>query len=172
MNKKASLMSWADRFALIAAYNPTPNAICNTFGLTENELNTANALLKAGTFAVNTSLDTTKYKGIFSESVVYGNNTAEVFSKPETASKTKVVQAPKKRGRKGTKITQGLLAITSTPVPAEEFAAQHGISLAVLRQAKRFISQLPVDLAATVGRVNVKQDPTTKTLMVWKEDIQ
>jgi hypothetical protein len=44
------------------------------------------------------------------------------------------------------------------------------VSLAVLRQAKRFISNMTPDEAAVVGKVVVKQDKDTKILMIWRED--
>lgn len=87
--------------------------------------------------------------------------------KPETA--TKRIKPPQKRGRKGSSITTALLAVTETPVPAIEFAETHGVSLAVLRQSKRFITAMDSITANRIGKINVRQDKETKVLMIWRD---
>lgn len=180
MTKKFSTahLSWADRFALIDSYQPTDSAICETFSLTADELATARQLRASGTFSASKTLDVSSYGGIFSGSTPAKPATVNVptpttkgqastaHAKPESASKK--VKVPQKRGRKGDKIAIALMAATTTPVPVESFMKTHGVSLAVLRQAKRFIEKMDADTQAKIGKVNVKQDKTTKQLMIWK----
>jgi hypothetical protein len=91
--------------------------------------------------------------------------------RPETATKKVVVKVNQKRGRKGNKITSAFLAVTNEPIAVDRFVMQHGVSLAVLRQSKRFIEQMSEEDVAKVGKIVVKQNKETKTLMIWREDI-
>jgi len=86
---------------------------------------------------------------------------------PETA--TKRVKPPQKRGRKGNNIITALLAVSLFPEPAQEFAEKHGVSIAVLRQSKRFISAMEPSIANIIGKINVRQDKETKVLMIWRD---
>lgn len=98
----------------------------------------------------------------------YGvKGSATIHTKPETASKRPKV--PQKRGRKGDKIIKALTSIPTTPVSIEGFMEEYGVSLAVLRQSKRFIEKLEPAIQAQIGRVNVRQDKQTKKLMIWRE---
>lgn len=173
-------MSWADRFALIDHYQPSDEAILKTFSLTPDELSTVRQMRAAGTFAANPNLDVVKYANVFSNtttptvvatssSTVSPKNkgTTTVYTKPETASKK--LKEPQKRGRKGDKIQTALTSVPTTPVPVETFMSQHGVSLAVLRQSKRFLEKLDAATQATIGKINVRQDKVSKTLMIWRE---
>lgn len=185
ITKKAPMMSWNDRFALIDAYNPSTSSICNAFNLSPNELKTAQALRVAGTFAPNKKLDTNKFKGLFVNvpeeleapvvlPTTYPTSpkvgTTQITAPPETATKKVVVKIPQKRGRKGDKITQALLAVTNEPIVIDNFVRDHGVSLAVLRQSKRFIEQMSKDDIQKVGKIVVKQNKE-KVLMIWREDV-
>lgn len=176
MTKRIPLLSWNDRFALIDAYNPSSVAICAAFKLSPAELKTAMSLRDAGTFAPNPNLDITKYVDIFQlgddvapAGATMKAITATVHSFPETASKRVVVKEPQKRGRKGNKITDALLAVPTSPVTVDSFTQEHGVSVAVLRQAKRFIEKMTPEQASQVGTIVVRQHKDTKTLMIWKE---
>lgn len=184
-------LSWNDRFALIDHYQPTDNAIRSAFNLTQDELDMARTLRAAGTFIASPQLDVGYYSSIFANLDVAGANsvqrptavqaitpivsggmytpgaTATVHTKPETA--TKRLKAPQKRGRKGDKIQKALLAVPETPMPVDVFIKQHDVSLAVLRQSKRFAQGLDPAVAAQIGTINVRQDKTTKQLMIWRE---
>ena len=87
---------------------------------------------------------------------------------PKTISKNKVpstattIVSGTKRGRKGNNITNAFAAIPSSPVSAETFATQHNVSIAVLRQSKRFDT-------TGLGPVNVRKDKSAGTLMIWRE---
>jgi hypothetical protein len=185
--KKVPMMSWNDRFALIDAYHPTNTSICATFNLSPAELKTAMSLRTAGTFQSNNKMDVTKFGNpfvdiadeptistpltSFTNKQKIGTSTSHVVGQPETATKRVVIKTPQKRGRKGNKITSAFMAVTDSPVAVEQFVLQHKVSLAVLRQSKRFIEQMSTEDAVKIGKIVVKQDKDTKTLMIWREDI-
>lgn len=184
-------MSWNDRFTMIDHYKPTDEQIVNAFGLTMDELETARSLRAAGTFSTNAKLDVAKYGNVFagmsgtavgipvtsqngvpiSVQALPGSTnkvgTATTHARPETA--TKKVKIPQKRGRKGDKISNALRAVPTTQVPVDQFMKQHGVSLAVLRQSKRFIAALPVEVQREIGKINVRQDKASKVLVIWRE---
>lgn len=182
------MLSWNDRFALIDAYKPTDEQVCLAFGVEQSELETARGLRTAGTFIANTQLDTGKYSSVFSASVAApaatstGSATtstkpvkatksgATTHAKPESATKKVAVKIPAKRGRKGDKIAKALQSVTTTPVAVDSFIKQHGVSLAVLRQSKRFLEKMDASLAKKIGKINVRQDKGSKQLMIWRED--
>lgn len=175
----SKILSWADRFALIDHYAPTDASICSAFNLSQAELDTARTLRLQGTFVANPHLDTAKYSTMFSASaaqpvvapvvaITPKVSTATVHTaRPESA--TKQPKVPQKRGRKGSKITNALHAIPTVPTPVDAFIEQHGVSLAVLRQAKRFVGAMDKADAATIGTVRVRQDASSKQLMIWRE---
>ena len=170
--------SWGERFALLDHYNPSDEEACRIFGLTSDELSTARDLRAAGTFAPDRKIDVSKFQAHFVipsstqtqvPNKIMNTNTSQpqAFTKPESA--TKKASAPKKRGRSGNKIQQAMLSITSTPMDAEAFMKEYNISIHVLKQLNnRFSKQHGEDLAAQVGKINVRQDKTSKKLMVWK----
>jgi hypothetical protein len=170
----SKIISWSDRFALIDHYTPTDAAICTAFNLTQAELDTARNLRAQGTFVANANLDVSKFSSMFAapstpavQPAPAKVSTATVHARPESA--TKQPKVPQKRGRKGNKITAALQAVTTTPMPVDMFIQQHGVSLAVLRQAKRFVEALPATEAGVIGNVHVRQDRATKQLMIWKD---
>ncbi len=154
---KIESLGWNQRFALIDHYNPTDVAICTAFGVTAGELQTARQMRTAGTFTPATDLDVEKYGNVFEGATIHTRPDAD--TKPETA--TKRVKEAKKRGRKGDKIQAAFTAIPAGPVSAQQFAKQHNVSLAVLRQSKRFDK-------TDLGTVRVKMDKN-KALMIWRE---
>ncbi len=169
--------TWNDRLALINHYKPSDEVTCKTFGIPQAELDVARNQLKSGVFSLSTNLDVASYDTLFasSETSEDGSGTVTTTKAPTrkaTVTSTKAapetatarVREPKKRGRKGDKITQAFTAIPSTPTAAEEFAKTHGVSIAVLRQSKRFDN-------VGGGTVKVKKDKTSKTLMIWRETV-
>lgn len=177
MKGKRVEMSWNDRFALIDAYQPNEIAICMAFGLTPRELKTANALRAAGTFQPNKNLDTTKYSTFFpqiddAKLEEYQQSLTVTSHSPQTFTKKSVLpKTPQKRGRKGDKIATALLNVPSEPIDVETFTKQYGVSVAVLRQSKRFMEGLPADVVKKIGKIQVKQDKPSKVLMIWREDV-
>lgn len=175
-SKHTRVSSWGDRFALIDQFSPSDSQVCEAFNLTQDELDTARALRESGTFVASKHLDMKQYANVFSLTQPRGTPTmtqtktptATIHAKPETASKP--VKPPKKRGRKGDKIFKALAAVPTTRMSVDTFIAQHDVSLAVLRQAKRFVAGLDPAQAAAIGKINVRQDKATKKLMIWRED--
>jgi hypothetical protein len=143
-------LSWGQRFALINAYHPSDDQACTVLGVTSQELNTAKALISKGVFQVDTTLNVEPY------GVLFGRVSSNKPKIKNIASTT----TEKKRGRKGDKIQTAFLAITETPVPAEQFIEKYGISMPVLRQFKRF------DKTGLPGHVNVRKQEGV--LMVWR----
>lgn len=165
MGKNTSThLSWGERFALINKFQPSDEKICAAFNVSKDELATARELLQTGTFKVNSSIDVAKYQGIFdvtpSITIEDATPTVTVHARP-AVSASKTAKTPQKRGRKGDKILKAFEAVPTAPVPVEQFVKQHGVSVAVLRQSKRFDK-------TGKGIVNVKKDKATKTLMVWR----
>lgn len=174
MAQKTYNFSWADRFALLDHYSPSDETACEVLGVTADELSTAKQLRAAGTFAPNKKLNVAEYNHLFAAQPVNVAPavqppvmTQTVHTKPQTATKRSVA-TPKKRGRKGEKIQHALLAVPSSPVPIETFMADHDVSLAVLRQAKRFAKVHGAEFEAKVGTINVRKDKATNQLMIWK----
>lgn len=177
---KGKTLSWNDRLTILAKLQPSDADACRVFGVTQDELNAARTQLEQKLFSILPDLDVESYRHLFSpvdstntdsESVTStkapgrrssSTTTTKGTSAPETATKT--IREPKKRGRKGDKILKAFSSIPATPVAAEEFARQHGVSIAVLRQSKRF------DATKSTGTVRVKKDKGTKTLMIWREE--
>jgi len=171
-------LNWSDRFAIIDKYKPADDVICESLDVTQDELDTARDLRSNGNFKAKSDVDLNEYAELLATTTPTKKPTKEKTAtthvkpaakkakdqKPETA--TKPVRTPKKRGRKGNKISNAFLAVPAVPVSAEDFITEHGVSLAVLRQSRRF------DKSGLDGAVRVKQDKETKTLMVWRESIE
>lgn len=167
---KGKSFTWNDRLTLINHYKPSDTQACGVFGITKSELDVARNQLRAGVFSLSPTLDVESYGNLFdsSESTTVTTTQAPVRTKPtvtstaqrETASAK--VREPKKRGRKGDKIALAFSSIPASPTAAQDFAKEHGVSIAVLRQSKRFDG-------VGVGVVKVKKDKTSKALMIWRE---
>lgn len=169
---KSRNLSWNDRLTIINHFKPSDAEVIRAFGISQNELDVARTQLKTGVFSIDPSLDVESYGSLFAATDTGSTVTSTAaparktgstsISKPESA--TAKAREPKKRGRKGDKILKAFTSIPATPVVAEEFAKEHGVSIAVLRQSKRF------DLSQSAGTVRVKKDKGTKTLMIWREE--
>jgi hypothetical protein len=171
---KGKAFTWNDRLTLINHYQPTDEQACDAFGIQQAELEVARNQLKAGVFSLSTSLDVESYGSLFAsvaeDDATTTSTKAPARTKPTATSikaapesATAKVREKAKRGRKGEKIREAFVAIPATPTAADDFAKTHGVSIAVLRQSKRFDkTQLP-------GSVKVKKDKASKTLMIWRE---
>lgn len=161
---KVTVNSWGERFALINRYNPTPEQVVTAFGLDSvAEYETARECLDAGTFVIPQDFDPETYGNVFMSvptTATTGSRPRDEDLPPETSTSLSVTRTPKKRGRKGTKIAQAFGAITTDPVPAEAFAESHGVSMNVLRQAKRF---------DRTGGTKVRVKKIDGTLMVFRD---
>ena len=170
MSNKSTSLSWNDRLALINAYKPSDAAICSALSITPDELHTAREMEANGHFVATKDLDVAAYSNLFVEESISTPSVtipgSESISKPTVsqppATATKQIKVPKKRGRKGDNILKAFKAIPVNPTGALPFASDHSVSLAVLRQAKRFDK-------TDLGTVRVKKDKTTKELMIWRE---
>lgn len=174
--KPITQLSWSDRFSILAVANETLPTIseadiCNVFHVDTEELAIARECLNDGVFKLNTSIDAAFYLPYFrGEEPVFPEVPGRVRTLPEIVSKAidpaerqLFANKPKQRtGRKGSNISRAFAAIPQTPVPAEEFAAKHRVSMAVLRQYKRFDKE-------NTGQVNVRKDKNTGTIMIWRE---
>lgn len=173
-------LNWSERFALIDHYKPSDEKICQVFSVSNDELVTAREMRTGGNFVASNSLDVNNFAGNFGLTASAAKKSSTKASKvpskttkpsstthsvnaatPTTATMKKA--EPKKRGRKGDKIANAFTAIPVTPTPVDTFASTYGVSLAVLRQSKRF------DHSGLEGAVRVKKDRETGTLMVWRE---
>ena len=147
-------LSWSARFAIIDHFNPTDTVICKVFGVDADELTTARELRDKNTITVDTTIDVSAYGSFFNPNA---RRTATTHTPARTATKAK-------RGKRGKKIDTAFNAVTPTPVPVTEFAAEHDVSVAVLRQAKRFDK--------TGGTpVHVKKSKDTGELEIWREAV-
>lgn len=160
-------LNWNERFALIDRYNPSDEQITRTFGVSTAELSTARQLRNAGSITASRDYDTEASGNVFNTAPSADATTVTSVKRtvdrqaPQTATKRAV--APKKRGRKGTKIQEAFKSIPAAPVAVDDFAKQYGVSVPVLRQSKRF------DTAPDLGTVRVKVSKETGKLMIWRE---
>lgn len=156
------MLTWNDRFALIDKFEPNDNTILVVFGVSNTELSVARNLRTVGTFIPAKHLDYESYAPAFSsnkkQEQVMTEQPVETTDQPETATKKLL-----KRGRKGNNIATAFTSVPFTPVKAEAFAMKYKVSMAVLRQSKRF------DTAGLPGAVRVKKDKDSGELMVWRE---
>jgi len=158
---KVTGLSWGDRFALIDKYKPTDEQVDAVFGLNAGELETARELRAEGNFGeLSEGFDPEAYDSIFASIGEGAVSVSRPTSSKPAVTATKTTPAPKKRGRKGTKIAEAFGAIGTEAVPAEEFANTRGVSLNVLRQAKRFDK---------TGGARVRVKKIDGTLMVYRE---
>jgi hypothetical protein len=168
MSTKHSSLTWPDRLALIEAYGPTNQAICSAFDSTPDEVQSALNMANVGMIKGSSNFDTAKYGNPFSETASTNKQgTATVHAAPESA--TKRTKVPQKRGRKGEKITVALQSVPTTPVTVESFIQRHQVSLAVLRQSKRFLEKMEPATATAIGTIHVRQNKATKQLEIWRE---
>lgn len=176
---KSKTLNWNDRFALIDYYKPTDAEVCTIFGVSNDELSTARNMRNTGVITATNNIDVGSYGkmfGVLSISKTSTKNesrtvnttmksntkttTSTSTNNPQTASKK--TKHPMKRGRKGNNILEAFKSIPSSPISVDEFAEKQGVSVAVLRQSKRF------DTTGIEGRVHVKKDKNSKTLVIWR----
>lgn len=171
-------LQWGERLAIMKHLNVGDEEACEVFGIEQEELEAARDMQAIGnSFPVRDDLDIESYRNLFSETTVTAakkpieksnqktttakKSSTTTIRRPETATKKTPIK--KKRGRNGDKIVNAFRAIPhDKPTDAEKFAKQHQVSIAVLRQSKRF------DRVGG-GIVHVKKDKATKTLMIWRD---
>lgn len=146
--KLSSTLSWADKLVLVEKFALTNQEACMVFGVSDRELVVAKNLKERGIFAP-TELNTDVYSSFFGK-----------LRSGELDTSTQKVYKPK--GTRPSKITQAFESITNTPQPVTAVIDTFGVSLAVLRQSKRF------DKTET-GQVHIRKDKESGELMVWRE---
>jgi hypothetical protein len=169
--KNVKNLQWQDRLALMNHYSPSIDTAAKIFSVQPQEIRVAQDLQVQGTIVASADLDVSQFASLFGDVTIKApvKTAASLTSVVRDSSKgqppmtaTKKTTAPKKRGRKGNNIAAAFTAIPTTPTPVEAFATQYGVSIAVLRQSKRF--------DATGGpTVRVKKNKTTKQLEIWRE---
>lgn len=173
--KPITQLSWSDRFTIIAAAkvelpNITEEDILKVFAVDKDELAMANECLNDGVFKINDRVDAAFYIPYFrGEEPIFPEVETRVRTLPESVSKATTpeerllfaAKPQKKSGRSGNNIQRAFNAIPTEAVPVEEFAAKHRVSLAVLRQYKRF------DKTGR-GQVNVRKNKETGVIMIWR----
>lgn len=173
--KPLNQLSWSDRFSIIAAAKVelpeiTEEDILKVFGVDKDDYEMASECLADGTFKTNTRIDANFYIPFFrGETPEFPEPEARSRTLPELVSKAidpenrqLFASKPQKRsGRKGNNITKAFAAIPNEPIPAEEFAEKHRVSMAVLRQYKRFDKE-------NTGQVNVRKNKDTGIIMIWR----
>lgn len=173
--KPITQLSWSDRFTIIEAAKAeipeiTEEDILKVFAVDKDDYDMASECLSDGVFKVNNRIDANFY-------IPYFRGEVPEYPDAEPRSRTLPVPEefdPEKRqqfasknkkpaGRRGNNISRAFAAIPSTPVPVEEFAKKHQVSLAVLRQYKRFDKE-------GKGQVNVRKDKELGVVMIWRSD--
>lgn len=171
MSKSTNSLGWGERLAIGQHFGMNDKQIAATFSTSIEEVATARELAQAGTIAIATDVDFSQYESELGvKKSTTKQNTATTTSKPATTdaaapvTATKPKKEPKKRGRKGDKIKNAFAAIPAEPTDAEAFISEHGISMNVLRQGKRF------DTTGLTGTVHVRKSKETGQLVVWRDD--
>lgn len=172
MLKPINQLSWADRFGIVNAMEakPSDDDICRVFKVTSDDLATARSLLDRGVLRTNPRINHEFY------ALYFKGETPEF---PKTAPRVRVLPLPmadeerklfasqnktnKPRGRKSNNIDLAFKAIPTTPIDVEKFAEKHRVSVAVLRQHKRF------DKYSEKGTVFVRKNKDTGITEVWRE---
>lgn len=170
MLKPINQLSWADRFGIMAKMEtkPSDEDICRVFKVSPDELSSARQCLSEGVFRVNAHVNHEFYELFFK------GQTPEF---PKAVQRTRVLPLPpdneerrlfasqnktvRPRGRKSNNIDLAFKAIPSTPTDVEKFAEKNRVSVAVLRQHKRF-DKYP-------GTVYVRKNKDTGVTEVWRE---
>lgn len=170
MLKPITQLSWADRFGIIAKMEeqPTDADVCRVFKVSQDELDTARQCLNEGIFRINTNVNHQFYELFFK---------GETPEFPKTVQRVRVLPLPvdneerrlfasqnkvvRPRGRKSNNIDLAFKSIPTAPMDVNTFIEKYRISLAVLRQHKRF-DKYP-------GTVFVRKNKETGVTEVWRE---
>lgn len=156
------VLTWNDRFALIDRFEPNDDTILLVFGVTDNELSAARGLRTVGVLVPAKNLDYNTYASSFSiKPTEVKTQMIDETTAPQTATRKLL-----KRGRKGNNISVAFQNVPSTPTNAETFAVEYKVSMAVLRQSKRF------DTHQDAGQIRVKKDKESGQLMIWREQLE
>lgn len=179
MGNRINELGWGERLALADHFRANDEQVCAAFNCTADELSTARELAGEGHFGIGEEFDPDMFDNIFASVQVQVPDNATSVKRPRKRARANTENtntpeantadanteaAPKKRGRKGSKIANAFAAVPTEPTNADEFAAAHNVSLNVLRQGKRFDSE---ELIAERGRVRIRKIDGTQ--MIFRE---
>lgn len=171
--KPIAHLSWADRFGILhkMSFVPKDDDICRIFRVDANELHLARICLRDHVFRVNTRIHGEFYERLFKgEEVEFPpfRNTRE-RTYPEFSEEDRVLfasrreeQKSKQKVRRSNNIDIAFKNIPTEPTPVEPFAEKYRVSIAVLRQHKRF------DKVQT-GPVYVRKNKDTGVIEIWRD---
>lgn len=146
--KLSSTLSWADKLVLVKTFGLDETEACTAFGVTKQELDVAKNLEQRGVFRPNDSLNTEIY--------------SDFFSKLRSGELDHLQKTFKPKGTRPSKIAMAFDSITDKPQAVNEIIEKYGVSLAVLRQSKRFDK-------GNSGQIHIRKDKVSNELMVWRE---
>lgn len=170
MLKPIEHLCWADRFGIIAGMEVTPSDgdICRVFGVGQDDLANARQLYDQGIIRTNPRINVAFYARFFSgekPEFPKGEKRVRVLPHPADNEERRLFASQNKtvrpRGRKSNNIDLAFKAIPASPVDVEKFAEKHRVSVAVLRQHKRFDKY--------DGTVFVRKNKETGITEVWRE---
>lgn len=177
-------LNWNQRFALIEHFKLNDKEVCNLFGVTGPELDTARKLRKeSGLFEPDKTMDFKHYELLIKskrkQTITAPEEKKTVVITKETITKPKPAEPPKpkvkeensgkKRGRKTHKIKDAYEAIPREPVPVDEFMLDYNVSLSVLRRHKNF-DHIPETGQVNVRKIFLQDCDEQKTLCIWREE--
>lgn len=122
-------LSWGQRLAIIEGNKVSDADASKVFGVSTAEIETARESVD-----VEENFDTKPFATLFSAKKPAKSK--QTNATDGTTTSGTVVK--KKPGNPGNKVKTAFHAVTTTPVPLEEFAKKHGVSINVLVQKKRF----------------------------------
>lgn len=146
--KLSSTLSWADKLVLVNKFQLSDNEACVAFGITKPELVVAKNLENRGIFIANQSLNTEIY--------------SDFFVKLRSGELDHLQKTFKPKGARPSKITMAFDSITGSPQKVASVIDKFGVSLAVLRQSKRFDK-------GNTGQIHIRKDKESQELMVWRD---
>lgn len=169
-------MGWSERMTVCSSFDlqdpQTAQHVCEVLNITEEELESGIGLVAGGDCELNQDIDPAEYTELFDLSKIKLNEAVAQAPQEQTGTaRPDLTQAPQtatsakvkgKRGRSGDKIDLAFQSIPHEPVSLESFRTQHGVSVPVLRQQKRF------DKFSELGKVRVKKDGSGE-LTIYRE---
>jgi len=171
--KNVKNLQWSDRLALMEHFQPSDTDASRIFGVQIAELRVARDLQTQGTLVPAADINTNQYADLFEGKSIKAPSKSSTSDSLTTIvrdsgrgkpplSATKPSSSPKKRGRRGDAIAKAFAAIPTEPTPVIAFAAEHGVSIPVLKQSSRFNPD-------GEGKVRVKMNKDTGEHDIWRD---
>lgn len=157
-------LDWGQRLAIISGTNATDDTAATVFGVSKDEIATARETVKPAK-----NFDISPYASHFS-TTASTSDAATADSATDAPTSGTTVKVPKKRGNPGSKVKTAFHAVTTTPVPVEEFAEKHGVSVNVLVQKKRFTTDADGNVLPEFAGKEFKVLKHNNVKSIWYED--